>query len=1066
MKLLILPMFFPTNRRLPWPGRTLAWLLIIAVIVLPRSLDLDVFYARDELAIWPWADQFALAVWRGDPAGTLTTSDYPGIPMFWAQTLFLTVKYTLPGLFPETMIPIEQLDQQRGLALLAERRLAAGLLVSLQLIGAVWLVRRLFGWPPALLSAVFLGLDPFSLTEARVFRLEMVSAGFVCLSVLAYLLYLRQRRWGWVLLSGIMAGLAVSSKTSGGLIVPYIWLLLLLDWLWGNTSPRSTALASENRTADHRPPTAEKIFLHGSQLPADVISSQNAGWLERSKRTVVNGLIWAAGAIGAFWLIWPAMWVEPRAALDYLFTAGFGQAAGRSVWGDKVFFWGEVLPGDPGPYFYPVALAFRTTPLMWLGLLGALLVLGLSFSNKWGQNWSPKLALPFSEDRPGTGDRGPTLTTEQPGIEHSAPVSADKKSFTLGRLPWFSTAILLLFGYVFLTLLELTFIISKVDRFLIIIFPILSILTALGFTGLLTWLTPHSSLLTHHSSLITFHVTLLLAQLFFTLPVHPYYYTYWNPWLGGGRAAMAVLPMGSGEGIDEAMAYVNDRPHPETLSLVCGASHPWCNRTFKGETLRSAAYFDGSWVQADYATFYISHLQRQNYPPEIVDFFMAQPPAYQVDLAGAIYTWVYQVPSIATFAGEWNDLAGLGRLLGYTLSPLPDTPALPGQTIEATVWWINWGAGVDRVVLRLVDQSGYEWVRAGLAPLPEYASIPPARRAIVSGTAAVTLPPDTPPGLYFWRIGVLDPHSQQLLGEFEMPDEADRLTVEPGPLETDPGLVAIPYEVNQALAPEITLLGYAPPEQVLTVSSPTWLTLYWQATAAPGDYLVNLRLLDEAGQVVTRWQGQPAHGYYPTVQWRSGEIVRDVWPLQAPPETPVGRYNLEISLLNPAQPQSQNPKFSIPNLQVWSQPISFEIPEMQAEIDAKLAGRLTLLGYDLFFDTDGSGAGSLTPVLYWQSQADFQAAYEVILTLRNADSNAVLTEWRVPLGSDEAKRFWKAGEVINTTYQFEIEGINQGRYHLDIALQAENSAPTGPTSTRIENIQDKVVVRLVNRVGG
>ena len=57
----------------------LAWAFIIAVALLPRLIDLDVFYARDELAIWPWADEFATAIRTGNLAGTLTASDYPGI---------------------------------------------------------------------------------------------------------------------------------------------------------------------------------------------------------------------------------------------------------------------------------------------------------------------------------------------------------------------------------------------------------------------------------------------------------------------------------------------------------------------------------------------------------------------------------------------------------------------------------------------------------------------------------------------------------------------------------------------------------------------------------------------------------------------------------------------------------------------------------------------------------------------------------------------------------------------------------------------------------------------------
>ena len=359
------------NERQPWLKNWLVWLgwlLIIGVIVAPRVFDLDIFYARDELAIWPWADEFALAVWAGDPAATLTPSDYPGIPMFWAQTLFLTFKYSFPALFPQTALPLETLTKDRSIELLAERRLVAGLLVSLQLIAIVWLVRCLFGWSVALLSAILLGLDPFSLSEARLLRLEMTSALFVCLSLLIYFLYLRRRQPALLLLAGVMAGLGVSSKTSAGLMVPFIWLLLLLDFLFDTPSPSGGNKARVG--------------------------------LKKFRQLIGNGLLWAAGAIAAFWLIWPAMWVKPLETIQYISLTGFSQAADRSVWGDKIFFWGQVIEGgDPGPFFYPVAFAFRTTPLLWVGMASAVILLGMTLWQQRTNQTGPSLAGTMGQDK-------------------------------------------------------------------------------------------------------------------------------------------------------------------------------------------------------------------------------------------------------------------------------------------------------------------------------------------------------------------------------------------------------------------------------------------------------------------------------------------------------------------------------------------------------------------------------------------------------------------------------------------------------------------------------------------
>jgi 4-amino-4-deoxy-L-arabinose transferase-like glycosyltransferase len=959
------------------------WLFVITVIITPRLLDLDVFYARDELAIWHWADQFALAVWANDWAGTLTTSDYPGIPMFWTQTLFLTFKYSLPALFEKTMIPLEQLFDFRSLPLLAERRMAGGLLVGGQLIATVWLTSRLFGRRRALLAATFLGLDPFGLTEARVFRLEMVSAGFVTLSVLAYLLYWQNKTRRWVLVSGLMAGLAVSSKTSGGLMVPFIWLLLLLELFRGGLFPN------------------------------------------RFKAVILTGLLWAGGAVTTFWLIWPAIWVEPLAALQYLWQTGFAQAADRSVWGDEIFFWGQVVKGgDPGPWFYPVALVFRTTPLTWLGLAAV----------------------------------GVWLRRQI--IRHN---SLPERSI------FAPTGQLLLFAG--LILLELTFIISKVDRFLIVIFPVLSILTAIGVNLLIEKITLYARKFPGIEIYVPagLIIIVLMVQLAQTIPAHPYYYTYWNPLAGGGQTAMKVLPIGAGEGVDLAMDYLNRLPNAANLSVVCGGSQPWCQRTFKGTTYRSATYASGEWFLADYASFYISALQRQKYPPEIVDFFQARRPDYQVELGGVNYMQVYKIPQTAHFAGAWNDLAGQARLLGYDLGA---SPQQVGAEVNAAIWWVNRGAGVDNLTVRLIDQTGYEWSRTQVTPHPDAqrANIPAERQVVVGGEARLTIPPGMPPGLYFWRIGVTTGDKNLIVGDFILSDETDQLVIEPGQIFTNANQFDIDTRLDQPLAPNFTLLGYNPPAGPLNPLEPTWLELVWQAGKNPPDYQVRLRLVNpETGAEAARWQGRPGHNAHPTHHWQPGEINRDVWALKTPPVVTPGRYSLKVSLYPADAPaQAARQTAVIPNIEVWTQPLTVVAPDMQNLLDATFGNHLALPGYDLYYDTDGAGAGALSPVFYWQSQVDFEGTVELQLTLRAADSGQILQAWQLPLPGELPKTLWQANEVVITPYRLNLAAPPGGAVHLDVALTDSAGRPlpvevsgkqTAP-HLRLENIQNKIVVRV------
>jgi len=79
------------------------------------------------------------------------------------------------------------------------------------------------------------------------------------------------------------------------------------------------------------------------------------------------------------------------------------------------------------------------------------------------------------------------------------------------------------------------------------------------------------------------------------------------------------------------------------------------------------------------------------------------------------------------------------------------------------------------------------------------------------------------------------------------------------------------------------------------------LTLYWQAMApVSGDFLVRLRLVDEAGQV--QWESggvRPVGGLYPTNGWPVEAVISDYHALSPPPWLPPGRYTVEVGLFPP-----------------------------------------------------------------------------------------------------------------------------------------------------------------------
>jgi 4-amino-4-deoxy-L-arabinose transferase-like glycosyltransferase len=323
------------------PGRAGAWstLFISALAITPRIIDLGVFRIIDEDHLWEWTQQFTQAVLARDWAGTAITA-YPGLPFFWVQFVNLGLE-----MLRRTFIQGEWIGDA-GVYLvfhewnretfLSERRFMLGLVNALLVVCLYLLVRRLFGEKVGLTAGILLALDPFLLSESRVARVEALSAEFVGLAVLTLLIYFRGRNWRWLALSGILGGLAVSTKSQNLLLVGFAGLALAAYWLW---------------------------------------RGRREGWGRSLARMVPSGLFWLFVAVLAFVVIWPAMWVDPRVAFRLITDYASTHATDPEF--QELYFLGETVIGrDPGALFYVVVFLWRMTPLALIGLVAALVWLG------------------------------------------------------------------------------------------------------------------------------------------------------------------------------------------------------------------------------------------------------------------------------------------------------------------------------------------------------------------------------------------------------------------------------------------------------------------------------------------------------------------------------------------------------------------------------------------------------------------------------------------------------------------------------------------------------------------
>jgi 4-amino-4-deoxy-L-arabinose transferase-like glycosyltransferase len=435
--------------------------------------------------------------------------------------------------------------------------------------------------------------------------------------------------------------------------------------------------------------------------------------------------LWSLAAGVVFVLLWPAMWVDPLAPITAILSDALRASGGSHPKGS--FFLGQPAP-DPGALFYPLVLLLRTTPITFLGLLVA-----------------------------GWGVVGPSKPAQQKVVQPA----------------W------VLLAFVLLYTLLVTVGGKKQDRYLLPAFPAMAMLAAIGFT----WTGGAFARFTRQPS--TLPAVLLVVQLFMVYPYYPYYFSYYNPLAGGGRAAVSLLQVGWGEGLNEAAAYLNSLP-----AGASGRVTAWYSTTFEPYFNGHAIYkIDDEKISrspkpglaADYVVFYINQVQRQLPSAGALQFFRAQPLLHTVTINGIDYAWVYPSVGMAhVFANEAR-LVGQAELLGYNLSTESGQPVVaivPESVLRVALYWEWQGkAPTDMLGLSLVDDAGQTrgWGNRieTVAPLPfeQWQDGMVARDDF-----ALVIFADTPPGEYRLAAWIERPDTGETVGVFPL---EETITVTP-----------------------------------------------------------------------------------------------------------------------------------------------------------------------------------------------------------------------------------------------------------------------------------------------
>jgi 4-amino-4-deoxy-L-arabinose transferase-like glycosyltransferase len=1013
-------------RRSISPSLILLSLAIFLLALIPRQGALDRYITPDELR---WVDRslrFTQALSSGDLASTIQ-SGHPGITTMWLGSLGIRLQHAPPTTLPD--FDPQNAEVARFLAqYLDAARLPVIFVVAINIVALFLLLDRLIDRRAAFLAAGLIALDPFAAALGGILHVDALMVIFSLNSLAALCVALnRSRPARWLILSGIFAGLAMLSKSPGVMLVIAVFIVLL--------------------TASWRTPQARSHLL-------------------RAFRFFV---IWGIAAALTFVLLAPSMWVQPIGTLQLISSTAekFSETA------HTVNYFNGSFERDPGPWYYPVVLAFRSTPILWLGLIA-----------------------------------GVSLVVRAKS-EH------DKRLRSIAWAYW-------VFASVFLGVITLGA--KKLDRYVLPALDALYIVSAFGLAFVIE--TSGTRIGTDAADkrrqwVLNAVVALLLGvSALQLLQVWPLTLRAYNPLLGGYAGAQQVLPVGGGESAEVGRALSD----PLLAGRVIAVS----------DVVGTAPFFQGSlWplneaglTRAEY--FAVTAPDRQLTPETTQKWIAAAQPVFTVTVQEQPYAWLYhnqwlnadrqrlqerRRPDDALLADylpglqiepaqvltrelseaeaiallqqiaqshdrvwvihytasarrvlnsifhlldthavqleEWSSPLSEGALyalpdnLSFAAQPTPLNGGVkfgenirlnraelivprvqPGQSIGVTSEWSAQGSDAQAVVA-LVDDAGHQWSTGDTpVPLGDTARIPRIN---------VPVPLTIPPGRYQLVLNVIDVASggpistrgsDGSLGGIDWP--LGLITIDPAQNPIDPATRRPPITLNADLG-GLTAIGTEIPPDPIISGDPWTLAMEWASTS---DRLPALDVQWELAQNdrVVYSTTLPLNPYS-TDQWRKGEVLQSKYDFRVPITLADGAYDLRFKVIDRASGKPLNDRSTLAaTVNVASRPREFAAPNVTHLLDVAFDDVAKLAGADV-----ARSGGQMTVTLFWQGQVVTTTNYTAFVQLINPDGSIVQQIDRWQIAFDAPTGTWLPGQVIADQYAFEVSSgspqIGVGMYN-------------------------------------
>jgi 4-amino-4-deoxy-L-arabinose transferase-like glycosyltransferase len=1004
-------------------ARTLSWLIPLAVFVmalLPRVLGLGTFITADEDDQIMFASHFLNSMLNGNFGGALVLG-YPGVPTLIFGAIGVGARYLAhySGLYPipwvteDFFTTLEQTTARFGvfdhpLDFVVWLRVPMALVAALAILGVFLLTRKLLNQPVALVTAALLAFDPFILAHSRVVHVDAPMSYFMFLSFLAFMLYLDNGQWRWLILSGVFGGLAGLSKTPAAILGP---ILVLAGTLFALLPPPN--------------------------LPR----------LLRWKRLVVALVVWGLIAVAAIFAMWPSMWSNPQFAIQWVI--GNISSVSASEHPTSGVFWSP-WQSDQNPYYYLLVFPFHLTPLGLLGVLVGLAMIGVGLVHWWREHESwPARVLPLM--------LGLLMYT----VLFMIPVSAVARRGDRYILPVY-------FALALFAALALWWLAGLLAERLPRLFDRLRLSPARLTGGLLA--VQVASVLVYHPYYLAYFNPVVGGPWIAPKTINIGWgegldraASYLN---ASGRAKNAEVaawysnqfaPYYHGQTIDlssEQAALTSDTTVFYINQVQRGFPSKEILNYFRQRDPEKVIELGG----VEYAWIYPGPVIGQE---PAMDFVFPM----EAVLSGKARLYGVDVPVTEIPADRYAVAPGENEFDGPYLGYKETLNGLPVTLFWETLGPIDASDGKLNVFVRLVDEQGNVWGQVDRLIL---GGLWRANRWFpgyyLRDEYKLPIDPATPPGAYNFEVGLYDFETGQSYG---VAKDIGQITLTPPAGLPKADRLRVDKILNQPAGEQLTVVGHTYADLQLPPGGEVAGKIYWQAASAiEQGHTLQFSFLGPDRKRYIVAENLPLAKGYPETDWRKSEIVGQAYRFPIPAVAPPGRYPLQVTVTDAATGRPLGEPVTLANITVETHRRNFELPTNVAPISAVVNSELELVGYRLDDRTVTQG-DTFGLTLYWRSLEFAGSNYTVFVHAVGPDQT-IRGQWdSVPAQGEAPTSGWVPGEIIEDHYQIPMtEDAPPWEYDIFVGMYDPVSgqrlplfSPKAPTSndrvwlTRVQGVE-------------